>query len=93
MPDLNNVSRCLACEVLNPLFAILDDTVARHGDRPAISFFGRVWTYRELGNLVERAAAGLAALGVRRGTRVGLCLPNTPAEAAGSFDKKLDVFG
>ncbi len=61
-----------------PLFAILDETVARHGDRPAISFFGRVWTYRQLGDLVARAAAGLAALGVRRNTRVGLCLPNTP---------------
>ncbi|MBW8743612.1 MAG: long-chain fatty acid--CoA ligase [Sphingomonas sp.] len=57
---------------------LLDKAVAQHGGRPAIDFLGRRWTYRELGELVRRAARGLQDLGVKPGTRVGLCLPNTP---------------
>jgi long-chain acyl-CoA synthetase len=50
----------------------------RHGTRTAIDFMGRTWSYRELDALVNRAAKGLQDLGVTSGTRVGLCLPNTP---------------
>ena len=52
--------------------------MARFADKPAIDFFGRKFTYAELGRRVDRAASGLQRLGVERGTRVGLCLPNTP---------------
>ncbi|MFL5257519.1 MAG: long-chain-fatty-acid--CoA ligase [Rhodopila sp.] len=58
--------------------ALLDHTAARFGDRPAMCFLGRRWTYTELADRVSRAAAGLQSLGVRPGDRVGLCLPNTP---------------
>jgi long-chain acyl-CoA synthetase len=57
--------------------ALLDRAATSFADRPALSFHGRRWMYRELASLVDRAAAGLQALGVRRGDRVGLCLPNT----------------
>lgn len=56
----------------------LEDTVARFGERPAADFMGKVWTYSEIGELVEKTAAGLQAMGVAPGVRVGLCLPNTP---------------
>jgi long-chain acyl-CoA synthetase len=39
---------------------------------------GRTLTYAELGQSVDRAARGLQDLGVVKGTRVALCLPNTP---------------
>ncbi len=39
---------------------------------------GRVWRYGALDTRVDRAAAGLQRIGVVHGTRVGLCLPNTP---------------
>ncbi|MCL4144677.1 UNVERIFIED_CONTAM: hypothetical protein GTU68_024505 [Idotea baltica] len=39
---------------------------------------GKVWSYAELGNLVDTTAAGLQAMGVGPGDHVGLCLPNTP---------------
>lgn len=61
-----------------PLTALLDDAVARWPGRPCIDFLGAKWTYAQIGDLVERAAAGFRRLGVRDGTRVGLCLPNTP---------------
>jgi long-chain acyl-CoA synthetase len=57
---------------------LLDNAVARHGTWPAVDFMGRKWTYCEIGDLSRRAARGLQDLGVRPGTRVGLCLPNTP---------------
>jgi len=60
------------------LTELLDKAVANHGKWPAIDFMGRRWTYAELGDLVRRTARGLQDLGVTPGTRVGLCLPNTP---------------
>ncbi|MCU6452762.1 long-chain fatty acid--CoA ligase [Sphingomonas sp. A2-49] len=57
---------------------MLDRSVARFPDRAAIDFMGKVTRWGELGAAVDRAAAALQALGVVKGTRVALCLPNTP---------------
>ena len=57
---------------------MLRATVARWGSRPAMDFLGRRWSYAQLGDLVDRAARGLQAMGIGRGSKVGLCLPNTP---------------
>lgn len=57
---------------------MLAESVQTHGDRPALEFFGATTTYRELGDLVDRAAEGLRRLGVRAGDRVALVLPNCP---------------
>lgn len=46
--------------------------------RIAVDFLGRRLRYGKLDALVDRAAAGLQRLGLERGDRVGLCLPNTP---------------
>ncbi|MGI9521268.1 MAG: long-chain-fatty-acid--CoA ligase [Hyphomicrobiaceae bacterium] len=61
-----------------PLFALLDDAVDAGRDRPCTYFLGRTTSYGELHNMVNRAAAGLQAHGVGRGTKVGLFLPNSP---------------
>jgi len=61
-----------------PVHDYLEDTVREFGDRPAIDFLGRVWSYADLGALVDKTAAGLQAMGVKPGVHVGLCLPNTP---------------
>ena len=57
---------------------ILDDAIAKWGDRPAIDFMGRKISYGELGRLVASAAKGLQSLGVGPGVHVGLYLPNSP---------------
>lgn len=64
--------------VTQTLVDMLEDAVARYPRRPALEFFGAVTTYRELGDQVARAAAGLWRLGVRSGDRVALILPNAP---------------
>ncbi len=57
-----------------------DRAVARHGPLPVTDFFGQRMTYQQLGKLVARAASGLQQqLGVGKGTRVGLLLPNSPS--------------
>src|SRR4051794_33340913 len=61
-----------------PLFTLLDGAVARFGKRPCVACLGRVYSYREIGRLVDRAAAGFQRLGVGKGVKVGLLLPNTP---------------
>ncbi len=63
---------------ITPVQQVLDDTVARWPDRPAVEFMGEVIRYSELAVLVNRAAKGLQALGVKPGVHVGLYLPNTP---------------
>ena len=63
---------------IKPLSAIFEEAIARFASCPCIDFLGKRFTYAEIGALVNRAAKGLQALGVRRGTKVGLCLPNTP---------------
>ena len=57
---------------------LLDTAVRRFGPRPALDFLGRRWTYAELGALVDRAATGFCRMGAGKGTRIGLCLPNSP---------------
>ncbi|ATE66934.1 long-chain-fatty-acid--CoA ligase [Rhizorhabdus dicambivorans] len=57
---------------------LIDAAVRDHGGRTAIDFLGRTWRYAEIGAMVDRAAAGLQAMGVGPGVRFGLCLPNTP---------------
>jgi long-chain acyl-CoA synthetase len=61
-----------------PIDALLTEAARDYPGHPAISFFGRRWTYGALETLVNRAARGLQGLGVVKGTRVGLCLPNSP---------------
>jgi len=61
-----------------PVFNLLRDAAARFADRPALDFFGKHWTYAETEALATRAAKGFQKLGVTKGTRVGLLLPNTP---------------
>ncbi|WP_029003892.1 long-chain-fatty-acid--CoA ligase [Azorhizobium doebereinerae] len=62
----------------SPLTALLDASVTAYGALPALNFLGRRWTYAQLGRQVDEAAAGLQRLGVTKGSKVGLCLPNTP---------------
>ena len=57
---------------------MIDAAVRDHGERPAIDFLGRRWSYAEIGAQVDHVAAGLQAIGVGPGVRFGLCLPNTP---------------
>ena len=55
------------------------DAARRWGEREALVFQGRRWSFAQLAAEVERAAGALLALGVAPGEPVGLWLPNGPA--------------
>ena len=68
--DLEPVTGCL--------LDIVDASARDFPDAPALQFFGRETTYRDLHEAIERAAAGLRDLGVERGDPVAIVLPNCP---------------
>lgn len=53
--------------------------------KPLIDFFGHRSSYSEMARQVDRFACGLQALGIGRGDRVGLFLPNVPHYLIGYF--------
>jgi long-chain acyl-CoA synthetase len=61
-----------------PLHGLLEQTAARYPDRAATIFFGAKLTYRTLNEAANRFAHALLNLGLGRGDRVALMLPNCP---------------
>jgi long-chain acyl-CoA synthetase len=57
---------------------MIEASIRKYGALTALEFFGATTTYRELGEQISRAAEGLRRLGVKRGDRVALVLPNCP---------------
>src|SRR5438477_10449389 len=60
------------------LHAMLDDAAESHPNATATIFFNRKRTYRSISDAAWRFANGLRRLGVKKGDRVALVLPNTP---------------
>ncbi|MGE5224237.1 MAG: long-chain-fatty-acid--CoA ligase [Omnitrophica WOR_2 bacterium] len=60
------------------MLEILTGTAQKHKERAAINFKGSLITFGELVNLIDRFGAALQALGVKKGDRVALHLPNCP---------------
>ena len=73
-----DVPASLAPYPATSLFSLLQNAAAGFGRQTAIAFFGRHISYQQLLSEVERFSAVLAGLGVRKGDRVGLLLPNCP---------------
>ncbi len=61
-----------------PLHAILEKTAKEHPEKAAIAYSEGEITYAELDSLSNQFAAALIALGVKKGDRVAVFLPNIP---------------
>lgn len=61
-----------------PIFRFLENSARRHPDHRAIIFYDHAMTYRVLNDAVNRFASALQSLGIRKGDRVALLLPNSP---------------
>ncbi len=57
---------------------VLGLTAAKFPNHTALLFYGKKITYTELDGLVNRFAAALSEIGVKKGDRVALMLPNIP---------------
>lgn len=61
-----------------PLFYFLEESARKYPDIPCTIFKGAKITYREMNAITDSLAAGLVDLGVKKGDRVGMFMPNTP---------------
>jgi acyl-CoA dehydrogenase len=60
------------------LVTFMEESIVRYKDQFCMDSLGKKYTYQEVGNLINKVAAGLQALGVVKGTKIGLYMPNTP---------------
>jgi long-chain acyl-CoA synthetase len=60
------------------LIDIVAESAAQRPDHPALLFKGRTISYAELEELSNAFASALSRLGVKKGDRIALLLPNTP---------------
>jgi len=65
-------------EVYPSLVALMEDSFARYAERAAFHFMGRDMAYAELSGLSAAFAAYLQGLGLARGDRVAIMMPNVP---------------
>ena len=61
-----------------PLFHFLDESARKYPDRACTIFKGAVITFKEMNEITDRLAAALVDMGVKKGDRVGVFMPNTP---------------
>jgi long-chain acyl-CoA synthetase len=61
-----------------PLHQLLEESAKKYPTSACTIFKGATITYPEMSALTDRLAAGLAELGVKKGDRVGIFMPNTP---------------
>ena len=67
------------------LAGLLDDAARDFPHAPALHFEGRTTSYAQLASQARRFSGALAAMGVGRGTKVGLILPNCPQAVVAFF--------
>ncbi len=61
-----------------PLFRFLEDAARKYPDRACTIFKGAVISYRDMNALTDHMAAALVEMGVKKGDRVGIFMPNSP---------------
>ena len=61
-----------------PLFHFLEEAARKYPDRSCTIFRGTTISFRQMNELTDCVAAALSALGVRKGDRVGIVMPNSP---------------
>ena len=61
-----------------PVHGLLSKAADKYPDSACTIFKGAQISFREMDKITDRLAAGLASLGVKKGDRVGIFMPNTP---------------
>lgn len=65
--------------------AMLERTLAANPQAPFLHFLGRTYSYAQIHKEAKAFALGLQAIGIQKGDRVGLFLPNVPIYAAAYY--------
>lgn len=61
-----------------PIFHFLEKSAEKYPDKACTIFKGAEISYREMSRITDELAAALVDLGVKKGDRVGVLIPNTP---------------
>jgi long-chain acyl-CoA synthetase len=61
-----------------PLYEFLSEAAKKYPESACTIFKGAQISYPEMEEITDRLAAGLASIGVKKGDRVGIFMPNTP---------------
>ena len=80
-PWLQHVPKGMPQEVDIPeisLVQLFEESVRKYANHTAMTFFDQSYTYRQLGEMVENVASHLQSIGVKKGDRVAIMLPNCP---------------
>ena len=60
------------------MYQMLCDTAQKYPEKTAYVFMGKKTSYAAFMKRIDAAARGLVAMGIRRGDKVTICMPNTP---------------
>ncbi|MFL7867459.1 MAG: long-chain fatty acid--CoA ligase [Anaerolineales bacterium] len=61
-----------------PLYHFLEESASKYPDRACTIFKGAEISYKDMNEITDRVAAALADMGVKKGDRVGIFMPNVP---------------
>jgi long-chain acyl-CoA synthetase len=61
-----------------PLQYFLEESAKKYPNVPCTIFKGAKISYKEMNEITDQVSAALASLGVKKGDRVGIFIPNTP---------------
>jgi len=61
-----------------PVFQFLDQSAQKYPDQACTIFKGATITFKEMNEISDHLAGGLVAMGVKKGDRVGIFMPNSP---------------
>ncbi len=60
------------------MYQLLRETAKKYPNSVAYSFQGKNTTYSQFMNRIEATAKGLIAMGIQKGDKLTICMPNTP---------------
>src|SRR5512140_2946842 len=61
-----------------PLYCFLQESARKYPDRACTIFKGAAISFKEMDAITDHLAAALVEMGVKKGDRVGIFMPNTP---------------
>ena len=61
-----------------PIFHFLENSAKKYPDKPCTIFKGAEISYKEMSQITDQLATALVDLGVKKGDRIGILIPNTP---------------
>ncbi|MDT2023640.1 AMP-binding protein [Methylocella sp. CPCC 101449] len=66
---------------LGTLVDVFNESVTKFGDHPALESFGKRINYSQFGELAQALGSGLQRMGLKKGDRVAIMMPNVMAYA------------